>query len=125
MKEGAMCFILFYHVHSLGQEGDNYQWFLRTYTYFRAGLRNSFQSYLPCTAHFKNQRTLIMSRSHDIHSELEKHIVPLPTGVSLEVDLIKSNSFTDQIHKLAICLHPWSWLGGQKDDPYVHIYRRP
>jgi len=119
MKEGAMSFILFYH----GQEGDNYQWFLRTY--FRAGLRNSFQSYLPCTAHFKNQRTLIMSRSHDVHSELEKHIVPLPTGVSLEVDLIKSNSFTDQIHKLAICLHPWSWLGGQKDDPYVRIYRRP
>jgi alpha/beta superfamily hydrolase len=21
--------------------------------------------------------------------------------------------------KLAICLHPWSWLGGRKDDPYV------
>lgn len=62
-----------------------------------------------------------MSQSQNEHSQLETHMVRLPTGVSLQVDLIKSDT---QAHKLAICLHPWSWLGGQKNDPCVCIYQR-
>lgn len=26
--------------------------------------------------------------------------------------------------KLAVCLHPWSWLGGNMDDPYVSLQHR-
>ena len=47
--------------------------------------------------------------------------IQLPTGVSLEVELTEPPSATDhrQEKKLAVCLHPWSWLGGQMDDPCV------
>jgi hypothetical protein len=57
---------------------------------------------------------------NDVDYELEQSIVPLSTSVSLEVDLIKPTlSRTNDNRKLAICLHPWSWLGGRKDDPCV------
>ncbi|KAJ6544777.1 Alpha/Beta hydrolase protein [Mycena vulgaris] len=51
-------------------------------------------------------------------------LVPLPTGVSLEIKLspppIPSNE-----HKLAVCLHPWSWLGGRMNDPVLCSLMEP
>ncbi|KAJ6494722.1 Alpha/Beta hydrolase protein [Mycena vitilis] len=46
-------------------------------------------------------------------------IVPLRTGVSLEVKLSPPPSNNE--HKLAVCLHPWSWLGGRLNDPVLHL----
>ncbi|KAF8223846.1 alpha/beta-hydrolase [Tricholoma matsutake] len=44
-------------------------------------------------------------------------LVELPTGVSLEVELTESPLPTENRQgKLAVCLHPWSWLGGRMDD---------
>ncbi|KAJ7178569.1 Alpha/Beta hydrolase protein [Mycena crocata] len=45
-------------------------------------------------------------------------LVPLRTGVSLEVKLSPPPTAHDD-HKLAVCLHPWSWLGGQMNDPVL------
>ena len=47
-------------------------------------------------------------------------IIDLPTGVSLEAILLKPPATTHlEGTKLAICLHPWSWLGGRMEDPWV------
>ncbi|KAH6903450.1 Alpha/Beta hydrolase protein [Coprinopsis sp. MPI-PUGE-AT-0042] len=46
--------------------------------------------------------------------------IQLETGVSLEYTHhapIVSVSNDDKPQKVAICLHPWSWLGGQMNDP--------
>lgn len=43
-------------------------------------------------------------------------LVQLSTGVSLEVELTE---YPREQGKLAVCLHPWSWLGGRMDDPCV------
>jgi uncharacterized protein len=48
--------------------------------------------------------------------------VQLDTGVALDADIVipKANNDSATIdRKLAVCLHPWSWLGGQKEDPFV------
>ena len=45
-------------------------------------------------------------------------LVQLPTGVSLEVELTDAPTDHGQ-GKLAVCLHPWSWLGGRMDDACV------
>lgn len=46
--------------------------------------------------------------------------ITLPSGLSLELALEKPNhSETDGNNKLAVLLHPWSWLGGCMYDPYV------
>ena len=45
--------------------------------------------------------------------------ITLPSGISLEASIAQPSyeESTDRVgRKLAICLHPWSWLGGQKDD---------
>lgn len=48
----------------------------------------------------------------------------LPSGLALEANLsvplrYRSAEASQQVeeNKLAVCLHPWSWLGGQMDDP--------
>lgn len=47
-------------------------------------------------------------------------VIDLPTGVSLEAILLKPPATThSEGTKLAICLHPWSWLGGRMEDPWV------
>jgi hypothetical protein len=46
-------------------------------------------------------------------------VVQLPTGVSVEVELTESLPTDRGQGKLAVCLHPWSWLGGRMDDPCV------
>lgn len=49
--------------------------------------------------------------------QLESLVIELESGLRLEADSwapkIRSNS---QANKLAICLHPWSWFGGRKED---------
>jgi uncharacterized protein len=49
-------------------------------------------------------------------------LVDLPTGVSLETELLQpllqQNSQSN--NKLAALIHPWSWLGGQMNDVWVH-----
>ncbi|KIJ89671.1 hypothetical protein K443DRAFT_618900, partial [Laccaria amethystina LaAM-08-1] len=47
-------------------------------------------------------------------------VIDLLTGVSLEAILLKPPATThSQETKLAICLHPWSWLGGRMKDPVL------
>ncbi|EDR01915.1 uncharacterized protein LACBIDRAFT_310124 [Laccaria bicolor S238N-H82] len=47
-------------------------------------------------------------------------VINLPTGVSLETILSKPPPTThSEGTKLAICLHPWSWLGGRMQDPVL------
>jgi uncharacterized protein len=49
---------------------------------------------------------------------LDKNRITLPSGISLEASIAQpSYDERPAERKLAICLHPWSWLGGQKDDP--------
>jgi len=46
--------------------------------------------------------------------------IKLPTGVTLEAELSEPLTIPeshDDGNNLAVCLHPWSWLGGQMDDP--------
>lgn len=47
-------------------------------------------------------------------------LIPLPTGVSLETDLDYPPESSHEGNKLAILLHPWSWLGGNMNDPCVY-----
>ena len=53
------------------------------------------------------------------HSEMaEDLIIELQSGLRLEANFwVPRIDPGDQGNKLAICLHPWSWLGGRKDDP--------
>ena len=49
-------------------------------------------------------------------------IIDLETGVSLEYKLVNPTSAApsdEKPQKVAICLHPWSWFGGQMNDPSV------
>ena len=44
--------------------------------------------------------------------------IELPSGVRLEANFWRPKSSSEnQGNKLAVCLHPWSWVGGRKDDP--------
>ena len=43
-------------------------------------------------------------------------IVELPGGLKLEASLACPLRHYQE-NKLAVCLHPWSWLGGSMDDP--------
>jgi hypothetical protein len=46
--------------------------------------------------------------------------IRLPSSVSLEAALsTPPNVSPAESKQLAICLHPWSWLGGSMDDPWV------
>ena len=48
----------------------------------------------------------------------EDLIIELQSGLRLEANFwVPRIDPGDQGNKLAICLHPWSWLGGRKDDP--------
>ncbi|KAJ7773100.1 Alpha/Beta hydrolase protein [Mycena metata] len=51
-------------------------------------------------------------------------LVSLRTGVSVEVRLSPPPPSSGE-HKLAVCLHPWSWLGGRMDDPVLHMLAKP
>ncbi|KAF9466548.1 Alpha/Beta hydrolase protein [Collybia nuda] len=45
-------------------------------------------------------------------------LINLPNGACLEAKLDFPRSRGQQ-SKLAVCLHPWSWLGGRMDDPVL------
>ncbi|KAJ8453629.1 hypothetical protein ONZ45_g19634 [Pleurotus djamor] len=45
-----------------------------------------------------------------------RSLVTLPNGSQLELELESPGCESD---KLAVCLHPWSWLGGSMDDPVI------
>lgn len=48
--------------------------------------------------------------------------VQLPSGTKLEYILSHPPlDGTETESKLAVCLHPWSWLGGRMDDPCVRF----
>jgi len=50
----------------------------------------------------------------------ESRLVSLPTGISLQTDLWRPSTVNPgEYNKLAVLLHPWSWLGGRKEDPYA------
>jgi len=51
-------------------------------------------------------------------------LVPLRTGVSLEVKLSPPPNASNA-RKLAVCLHPWSWLGGRWNDPVLQMLQTP
>ncbi|XP_006459105.1 hypothetical protein AGABI2DRAFT_218018 [Agaricus bisporus var. bisporus H97] len=54
-----------------------------------------------------------------VDNDFQETLVPISTGISLELDLIKPRQPQEQESKLAICLHPWSRLGGRKSDPVL------
>ncbi|KAJ7227061.1 Alpha/Beta hydrolase protein, partial [Mycena pura] len=51
-------------------------------------------------------------------------LIPLSTGISLEVKLLPPPTTSNE-HKLAVCLHPWSWLGGRMNDPVLLSLTEP
>ncbi|KAI9066269.1 alpha/beta-hydrolase [Trametes sanguinea] len=55
-------------------------------------------------------------------------MVTLPSGTSLEYMMSRPAQHADASEdttKLAICLHPWSWLGGRMTDPVLDIVTEP
>ncbi|TFK49921.1 alpha/beta-hydrolase [Heliocybe sulcata] len=49
-------------------------------------------------------------------------LITLPSGTTLHADAASPTcaaGSSDGPRKLAVCLHPWSWLGGSKDDPVL------
>jgi len=51
-------------------------------------------------------------------AEYEDLTIELDSGLRLEANFwVPSINLGNQGNKIAICLHPWSWLGGRKDDP--------
>ncbi|KAF8905042.1 Alpha/Beta hydrolase protein [Gymnopilus junonius] len=56
---------------------------------------------------------------------LESLDIVLPSGVILKADLFKPSNLASGPNKLAVCLHPWSWLGGRKDDPVLSYLAEP
>ncbi|KAI0359750.1 alpha/beta-hydrolase [Trametes cingulata] len=62
------------------------------------------------------------AQSSRIVRDVARDLVQLPSGSTLEyVFLHVSGDST----KLAVCLHPWSWLGGRMDDPVLQIVTEP
>ena len=52
--------------------------------------------------------------------QLDVEIIDLPTGVSLEAIHLKPLATTHSGGtKSAVYLHPWSWLGGRMEHPWV------
>ncbi|KAI0077061.1 alpha/beta-hydrolase, partial [Panus rudis PR-1116 ss-1] len=57
--------------------------------------------------------------------------IQLPSGLVLEASLSlpqtagSNNSTSATSQKLAVCLHPWSWLGGRMDDGVLEAVSRP
>ncbi|KAF9565206.1 alpha/beta-hydrolase [Agrocybe pediades] len=55
----------------------------------------------------------------------ESQLVSIPTGVSLQTDLWQPSHPAGDNNKLAVLLHPWSWLGGRKEDPVLSCLLGP
>ncbi|OSC96894.1 alpha/beta-hydrolase [Trametes coccinea BRFM310] len=66
--------------------------------------------------------------SRRISVRMHRDIVTLPSGTSLEYVLFRPAQQDDAPegnNKLAVCLHPWSWLGGRMTDPVLDIVAEP
>ncbi|KZT67472.1 alpha/beta-hydrolase [Daedalea quercina L-15889] len=56
-----------------------------------------------------------------------RQLVNLPSGTTLECDIahpsirFSPGGSHPAKAKLAVCLHPWSWLGGGLEDPVLHL----
>lgn len=72
------------------------------------------------------------TRAEDLDHVQENGLLELPTGVALQYKLIPPPTEVQRYRgqeggegsrgkKLAVCLHPWSWLGGRMNDPYVFL----
>ncbi|KAH9902671.1 alpha/beta-hydrolase [Cubamyces lactineus] len=72
-------------------------------------------------------------RSQRIERKIIQDVVQLPSGTSLEYTLLRpapsssapADRASEDAKKVAICLHPWSWLGGRMDDPVLQIVTEP
>ncbi|KAH8100988.1 alpha/beta-hydrolase [Cristinia sonorae] len=53
--------------------------------------------------------------------------IQLPSGQILEASLSvpPERLSVTPARKLAVCLHPWSWLGGRMDDPVLQTVKKP
>jgi hypothetical protein len=81
-------------------------------------LSSSLESCVPY--HYAEALVLNRILSSTYMSSVER-IFDLPNGVSLDTTVVtpRSNvsSQQSQSQKLAVFCHPWSWLGGRKEDP--------
>jgi len=60
--------------------------------------------------------------------EVTHDTVQLPSGTLLEYTLFNPDTLSNETgedNKLAVCLHPWSWLGGRMDDPVLSLLSGP
>ncbi|KAI0367980.1 alpha/beta-hydrolase [Pilatotrama ljubarskyi] len=55
-------------------------------------------------------------------ANVPRDVVHLPSGSALEYVLLH---VSPESKKLAVCLHPWSWLGGQMNDPVLELVTGP
>ncbi|THH32246.1 hypothetical protein EUX98_g1953 [Antrodiella citrinella] len=63
-----------------------------------------------------------MNVQHFTHEQIH-----LPSGLKLEASLSvpPERLAVSSEKKLAVCLHPWSWLGGRMDDPVLQSVKKP
>ncbi|EPT01649.1 hypothetical protein FOMPIDRAFT_1119778 [Fomitopsis schrenkii] len=62
-----------------------------------------------------------------------RELIKLPSGTTLECDIAPppvpvhtaAGSEPSRSAKLAVCLHPWSWLGGRLEDPVLQTLIAP
>lgn len=79
---------------------------------------NEYYKFCTTTIRLTGSTLRLLLRLDFMQPDVE--IIELPTGVSLETILLKPPVTTSSEEtKLAICLHPWSWLGGRMEDPWV------
>ncbi|KAI0671843.1 alpha/beta-hydrolase [Trametes maxima] len=74
--------------------------------------------------------SLVLGRMSGV--EYQRKIVQLSSGTTLEYILLQSgrsraagSAAPKEPEKLAVCLHPWSWLGGSLDDPVLDLVSHP
>ncbi len=64
--------------------------------------------------------TPAMTAVAPVVSAFDHEKIELPSGLVLEASLsVPTAGVSHTGAKLAVCLHPWSWLGGRMNDPYV------
>ncbi|EMD33942.1 hypothetical protein CERSUDRAFT_55817 [Gelatoporia subvermispora B] len=70
--------------------------------------------------------------SRQVNRSDTRDVVQLPCGTTLEYILSSPELATPSetpreavASKLAICLHPWSWLGGRMEDPVLQLLSAP
>jgi len=54
--------------------------------------------------------------------EISRQAINLPSGLSLELSLKPPPNRLTEGYDLAVLLHPWSWLGGNMNDPVLRYF---